>query len=106
VAKRRVDDISSVAVAFALDVVDGTVTRAGIGLGGVAPTPVRALRTESALVGRTWTRASVEEVAGVLASEGTPLSDHRASAGYRSAMLGQSLLRLYAVQSRPRQAQP
>ena len=42
VAKRRYDDISSVAVAFALDVVDGTVVRARIGLGGVAATPVRA----------------------------------------------------------------
>jgi xanthine dehydrogenase small subunit len=106
VAKRRVDDISSVAVAFALDVVDGTVTRARIGLGGVAPTPVRALRTESALVGRPWTRPTVEAVADVLAAEGTPLSDHRASARYRSAMLGQSLLRLYAGQPRALQAQP
>jgi xanthine dehydrogenase small subunit len=43
IAKRRFDDISSVAVAFALDVRDGTVRRARIGLGGVAATPVRAL---------------------------------------------------------------
>ncbi|GAA4109411.1 FAD binding domain-containing protein [Knoellia locipacati] len=106
VAKRRVDDISSVALAHALDVVDGTVTRARIGLGGVAPTPVRALRTESALVDRPWTRETVEEVAGVLAAEGTPLTDHRASAAYRSAMLGQSLLRLYAEQPRASKEQP
>src|SRR5690606_22950071 len=33
IAKRRFDDISSVAVAFALDVVDGRVARARIGLG-------------------------------------------------------------------------
>ena len=96
VAKRRVDDISSVAVAVALDVEDGTVTRARVGLGGVAPTPLRALRTEEALVGAPWTRSGVEAAAGVLAAEGTPLSDHRASAGYRSAMLGQALLKLYA----------
>ncbi len=35
VAKRRFDDISSVAVAFALDIRDGVVTAARIGLGGV-----------------------------------------------------------------------
>ncbi|MFK5635889.1 MULTISPECIES: xanthine dehydrogenase small subunit [unclassified Ornithinimicrobium] len=96
IAKRRFDDISSVAVAFALDVVDNAVTRARIGLGGVAATPIRALRTEAALEGIPWTRGSVEEVASVLAAEGTPLSDHRASGRYRSAMLGQSLLKLQA----------
>ena len=30
-----------------------------------------------------------------MATEGTPIDDHRASAGYRSAMLGQSLLKLH-----------
>ena len=98
VAKRRFDDISSVAVAFALDVVDGTVARARIGLGGVAATPIRALRTEASLEGAPWTRESVAAAASVLAAEGTPLSDHRASDRYRSAMLGQSLLRLHTEQ--------
>ncbi|HSV39739.1 MAG TPA: FAD binding domain-containing protein, partial [Nocardioidaceae bacterium] len=51
IAKRRLDDISSVAVAFALDVTGGVVRRACIGLGGVAATPVRALNAERALVG-------------------------------------------------------
>ena len=31
----------------------------------------------------------------VLRGEGTPLSDHRASAEYRAAMLGQALLRFF-----------
>ncbi|MGW0120358.1 xanthine dehydrogenase small subunit [Streptomyces sp. NPDC003327] len=96
IAKRRFDDISSVAVAFALDVEDGLVRKARIGLGGVAATPVRALATEAALEGRPWTAETVEAVAPVLRAEGTPMDDHRASAGYRSAMLGQSLLKLYA----------
>ncbi|MFB9733408.1 xanthine dehydrogenase small subunit [Ornithinimicrobium kibberense] len=96
VAKRRVDDISSVAVAYALDVTDGTVVRARIGLGGVGATPLRARRTESTLEGMPWTRRTAAEAAAVLATEGTPLSDHRASARYRSAMLEQSLLRLHA----------
>lgn len=96
IAKRRFDDISSVAVAFALDIVDGTVRTARIGLGGVAATPIRALAAEAALEGRAWTAETVEAAARVLEAEGTPMDDHRASAGYRSAMLGRSLLKLYA----------
>jgi len=96
VTKRRVDDISSVAAAFGLDVVDGRVRRARIGLGGVAPTPIRARDAERALEGRPWDAATVQAAAAVLAAEGTPLDDHRASAAYRRAMLAQSLLRLQA----------
>ena len=101
IAKRRFDDISSVAVGFALDVTDGVVERAAIGLGGVAATPVRARDTEAALVGRPWTEDVVREAAAVMAGEGTPLDDHRASASYRSAMLGQALLKLHAQHPLP-----
>ncbi|MFJ3961003.1 xanthine dehydrogenase small subunit [Streptomyces sp. NPDC090036] len=96
IAKRRFDDISSVAVAFALDIEDGTVRKARIGLGGVAATPIRAVDAEAALEGRPWAAETVEAAAQVLRAQGTPMDDHRASAGYRSAMLGQSLLKLYA----------
>ncbi|WP_432182236.1 xanthine dehydrogenase small subunit [Streptomyces sp. NBC_00063] len=96
IAKRRFDDISSVAVAFAFDIEDGIVRKARIGLGGVAATPIRALATEAALERKSWTAETVEAAARVLRGEGTPMDDHRASAGYRSAMLGQSLLKLHA----------
>ncbi|MGV2918228.1 xanthine dehydrogenase small subunit [Streptomyces alfalfae] len=96
IAKRRFDDISSVAVAFALDIEDGIVRKARIGLGGVAATPIRALAVEAALEGQPWAAATVEAAARILQTQGTPMNDHRASAGYRSAMLGQSLLKLYA----------
>ena len=33
----------------------------------------------------------------VLRGEGTPMDDHRASAAYRSAMLGDALLKLWEV---------
>jgi xanthine dehydrogenase small subunit len=96
IAKRRFDDISSVAAAYALQIEDGVVRRARIGLGGVAATPVRAYDTEAALEGEPWTAATVRSAARVLRREGTPLDDHRASAAYRVEMLGQSLLKLYA----------
>lgn len=98
IAKRRFDDISSVAVAYAIDVRDGTVAKARIGLGGVAATPLRATATEQALEGRSWTEETVAEAAEVLSAEGTPIDDQRASAAYRSAVLGQSLRKLWAEQ--------
>jgi xanthine dehydrogenase small subunit len=99
IAKRPFDDISSVAVGFALDVADGVVRKARIGLGGVAATPIRALGTEAALEGRPWSAETVETAAEVLAGEGTPISDQRASSDYRSAMLGQALRKLWAESS-------
>ncbi len=95
IAKRRFDDISGVAVAMALDVIDGIVVSARIGLGGVAATPLRATATEDALAGRPWNADTVAAAARVLAGEGTPIDDQRASAAYRSAMLGQALPRLW-----------
>ena len=95
IAKRRYDDISSVAVAQALHVEAGTVVRARIGLGGVAATPVRARATEAALEGRPWSLDTVLAASEVLSREGTPIDDQRASAAYRRAMLGTSLQRLW-----------
>ncbi|MFB7892151.1 xanthine dehydrogenase small subunit [Microbacterium sp. NPDC056044] len=97
VAKRRFDDISSVAVAVALHLdADGVVTTARIGLGGVAATPLRAYATEAALEGRPWNAATVAAASIVLQQEGTPLDDHRASAAYRARMLGTALPSLFA----------
>ncbi len=96
IAKRRWDDISSVAIGFALDVVDGVVAKARIGLGGVAATPVRAIATEEALEGLPWTEETVAAAAEVMRFEGTPIDDMRASAAYRTAMLATALPRLWA----------
>jgi xanthine dehydrogenase small subunit len=116
IAKRRFDDISSVAVAYALRLEGGAggngaadgngagsgnggasrVAEVRIGLGGVAATPLRALAAEEALTGQPWTRETVAAAAGELARAGTPMSDHRASARYRTAMLRNSLLKFYA----------
>lgn len=101
IAKRRFDDISSVAVGFALRLDAGTVADIKIGLGGVAATPIRATATEDALNGRPWTAESARAAADVLGSEGTPMSDHRASSAYRTAMLRTSLLKFHAENPTP-----
>lgn len=97
IAKRRFDDISSVAVAFALDIEAGIVTAAKIGLGGVAATPLRARATEEALIGQQWNIATVRAASEILGGEGTPMSDHRASSEYRALMLNTALLKLYST---------
>jgi xanthine dehydrogenase small subunit len=100
IAKRRFDDISGIAVAYALRLDGGAegpvVGSVRIGLGGVAATPIRGLAAEQALIGKPWTREVAAAAAEELARAGTPMSDHRASAAYRIAMLRSSLLKFYA----------
>lgn len=99
IAKRRFDDISSVAVAFSFQIDDAVISKAVIGLGGVAATPLRAYATEQTLVGQPWTRETIRRAATVLATEGTPMSDHRASSRYRSIMLSSALIKFYSQNS-------
>ncbi|MCI9887281.1 FAD binding domain-containing protein [Micrococcales bacterium 31B] len=90
VSKRRLDDISSVAVAFALDLDwSGRIEHLTVGVGGVAATPLRCGAEQHGLAGVHWNEAAVERLAATLAKQATPLSDHRASADYRGAMLGE-----------------
>jgi len=104
ISKRRFDDISSVAVAIAIDVQNGVVRRARVGIGGVAATPLRARETEQALTGQPWTGETAAAAARVLGTEGTPMDDHRATARYRSAMLEQAMLKFYSDDTQGREA--
>ncbi len=84
VAKRHLDDISTVAAALAVDSDDrGRVTRARFCFGGVAPVPLRVTQAESAVAGAVWDEAAVHRVQQVLDATLTPLSDHRGSREYR-----------------------
>ncbi|PRP95121.1 xanthine dehydrogenase small subunit [Enhygromyxa salina] len=97
VSKRVLDDISTVAAAFALelDEASGEITRARLAYGGVAATPARALDAERALIGRTWTRETVASVAALVTAAFTPMSDHRGSADYRVAMCARLLEKFF-----------
>jgi xanthine dehydrogenase small subunit len=92
VAKRRMDDISTVAAAFAIELDSaGRVESARLAFGGVAATPVRATKAEQELVGARWSRTAIDKAKRAIASTLRPISDHRGSAEYRLAM-AQSLL--------------
>jgi len=104
-AKRRMDDISTIAACFAIDLdAGGRVRRARLAFGGVAAVPMRATEAEDALVGAAFTdasigRASMERAQKILARTLQPISDHRGSAAYRLA-LAQSLLAKFWWQQR------
>ena len=87
VAKRRMDDISNVAAAMAMDWDGaGRIARARFAFGGVAPVPMRALSAEAAIHGQRWNDAAVERVQAALDQTIHPIGDHRGSAGYRLAV--------------------
>jgi CO/xanthine dehydrogenase FAD-binding subunit len=84
---RRHGDFGIVAVASILHLENkGLCRQASIALGGVAPTPLRAVEAESLLAGRVITEELIKE-AGVKAAQATdPESDYHASAEYRKDM--------------------
>jgi xanthine dehydrogenase small subunit len=95
ISKRYDDDISAVCLVLNLRVEHGRVARASIGAGGVAATPVRAARTEAALLGAPWTLETALAAAAALRAEFQPISDMRASAAYRSEVLGNLMQRFW-----------
>jgi xanthine dehydrogenase small subunit len=98
ISKRYDDDISAVCLVLDMSLEDKVVVRIGIGAGGVAATPVRAVDTEAFLVGKEWSEQTALEAARILRAEFQPISDMRASAGYRSEVLG-NLVRRYWLES-------
>ena len=95
ISKRFEDDISAVCLGLALQLEDGVVRRASIGVGGVAATPVRALRTQAMLCGKRWNQDTVRRAMESLRGEFAPISDMRASAAYRTEVLGNLLQRFW-----------
>jgi aerobic carbon-monoxide dehydrogenase medium subunit len=86
---RSEEDKPLVGVA-AVAVLDGSPRRlrdVRIGLGGVAPTAVRARGAETRLRGRVVDDAAIREAAEAAASECEPLSDLMGSADYRREMV-------------------
>jgi xanthine dehydrogenase small subunit len=94
ISKRFDQDISAVCGCFNVTVEGGQVTAARIAFGGMAGIPKRAAHAEAALVGKDWTEATVNAAAQGMAADFTPLSDMRASSGYRM-QVAQNLLRRY-----------
>ena len=84
ISKRRDDDISSVSAGFHVKLdADHQIRSARIAFGGMAGTPKRATASENALLGQPFCAEALQAAAQTLSEDFTPLSDSRASAGYR-----------------------
>ncbi len=83
---RRAQAIAVTNVAVVLRWQDDLLTDARIALGSVAPTIVRASRTESALLGRPLTDETIRSATANLSDEVRPIDDIRGSADYRRYM--------------------
>ncbi|MDB5960952.1 MAG: FAD-binding molybdopterin dehydrogenase [Massilia sp.] len=98
-AKRFDQDVSAVCAAFAFKLEGDVVASARIAFGGMAATPKRAAQTEAFLAGRRWDEATVKAAMQLLADDYAPLSDMRASSGYRM-QAAQNLLRRFWFETR------
>lgn len=88
VGARRAQAISKVGLAASATVAGGRLTGVRIGLGAVAPTPVRAGRAEAALEGQAPEAADRRETVAALAADIAPIDDPRSTAGYRRRVAG------------------
>ncbi len=105
VSKRMDQDISAVCGAFRLRLWDGRVADIRIGYGGMAAVPRRAVAAEQALAGRPWDAAAVEAGMAALDGELSPITDMRASAGYRR-LVARNLLRRLLLETAGEAAGP
>lgn len=87
--ERKVGDYATAGAAVSLSIDgNGTVTYAGIGLTNVNATPLRAARSEAALVGKKLTDETIAEAAQYASEDCNPSADLRGDEEYKRAMVG------------------
>jgi CO/xanthine dehydrogenase FAD-binding subunit len=86
-------DISTISIAVGAGREGKALRDVRVAFGAVAPTPIRAPRTEAALEGRVPDAATLETAAQVALEEVRPISDLRASEWYRRELIHNMLKR-------------
>ena len=71
------------------------IESARIAFGGMAGIPKRAAAVEAALIGQSWTTATITTALSAFATDFAPMSDMRASADYRLTGAQNMLLRYF-----------
>ena len=105
ISKRFDCDISAVCAGLAIALEGGCVSMVRLAFGGMAGVVKRAAQAEAALLGQPWTEATLQAAQAALAADFQPLTDMRASAGYR-LQVAQNLLRRFWLETRPEGALP
>ncbi len=98
-SRRTEQDISAVCAAFRLELDDGIIAGARIAFGGMAGIPMRAGHCENALAGRPWNEKTVASAMRAMQEDFQPITDLRASAGYRMRAAQNLLRRFYLEHS-------
>jgi aerobic carbon-monoxide dehydrogenase medium subunit len=81
--ERKVGDYATAGCALQITIDNGICTAAGIGLTNVNVTPLRAVRSEQALIGKPITDASIAESAKFASEDCNPSSDLRGNDEYK-----------------------
>jgi len=92
-ATRQALAISKVSVAANISISRNKIDKIRIALGAVAPTVIRAVRTEEFLLGKQLDEAIILEAAEIIKSDARPIDDIRSLAVYRKEMIGVLLKR-------------
>jgi OHCU decarboxylase len=109
VGTREAQAISKICIAGAGKLKDGSVEALHIGIGAVAPTPLRLRNIESLLLGRPLTKERIAEAKRALQDEISPIEDARSSVQYRRQVaenLLEDLLLAFALSGGDRMASP
>ena len=105
ISKRFDSDISAVCSAFAVEVDGETVRSVRLVFGGMAAVVRRATQAEAALAGRRWDQGAIDDARQALVADFQPLSDLRASSGYRM-QVAQNLLQKFWLETRDAEPLP
>jgi aerobic carbon-monoxide dehydrogenase medium subunit len=81
--ERKVGDFATVGVAVQVEMSNGAIGRAGIGLTAVGPTNLRAEAAEQALAGQQPGDGAIKEAGRLAAEAAEPRTDIRGSAEYK-----------------------
>lgn len=87
-------DISAVSIGIGGVLRAGALSGVRVAFGAVAPTPMRAPRTEAALEGHRLDAATIAHAASVAGREVHPISDVRASGWYRRELIHNLTMRV------------
>ena len=100
---RNAQAISKICVAATATVSRGCIQEIRIGMGSVAPTPLRLSATEQVLLQSELNDAAILEARRALAGETAPIDDIRSTAAYRTLVAGnllEEMLRTFAGAAR------
>lgn len=93
--ERKVGDYATAGVAVQLTITDkGICTAIGIGLTNVSPTPMRAERSEQALLNKPLTDENIVAAAQMAAEDCSPSEDLRGTEEYKRAMVAVLMKRM------------